>query len=78
MSNYIAVSVYYIVLILGVCTLLKYTFKFIVFIFSKLFHTPKVSENNKRRVRPWRVYENRSIKNDKTSDYVQACWDEVK
>lgn len=68
----------------GLFTLLKYLYKFLYFIFSGIFKKLPDEKNvstlnqNHRKIKPWHVYENHSVKQDKTKDYIQACWDEIR
>ena len=64
-------------MILGIISLLKYTYRFIHFLYCKLFHKPN-PKKTKRKFKPWRVYINQSIKNDKTKEYIETCWNEIK
>lgn len=77
MNQYIIATLFYIIMILGIISLLKYICRFIHFLYCKLFHKSQV-EQTKRKFRPWRVYVNNSIKNDKTKEYIETCWNEIK
>lgn len=77
MNQYIIASIFYIVMILGTISLLKYIFQFLHFVFCKLFHRQQ-PQKTKRKFKPWRVYVNQSIKKDKTKEYIETCWNEIK